>query len=49
MTHWQLGDKDNARHWYAKAIEWMKRHNPDDEELGRFRAEAKALLGVTEG
>ena len=48
MAHWQLGDKDKARHWYAKAIEWMKRHNPDDEELTRFRAAAKALLGVTE-
>jgi|SRR5579884_1668420 len=45
-AHWQLGEKDKARAWYEKAIAWMDKHNPHDEELKRFRAEATALLGV---
>ncbi len=48
MTHWQLGDKEQARRWYDKAVQWMDQHNPRGEELRRFRAEAAALLGVKE-
>jgi serine/threonine protein kinase/Tfp pilus assembly protein PilF len=48
MAHWQLDHKDEARQWYDKAVEWMDKNQPKDEELIRFRAEAAELLGVTE-
>jgi tetratricopeptide (TPR) repeat protein len=48
MAHWKLGEKDKAREWYDKAVDWMDKNKPQDEELKRFRAEAAALLGVTE-
>jgi tetratricopeptide (TPR) repeat protein len=48
MAHWQLGDKSQARSWYDKAVLWMEKNLPKDEELLRFRAEAAALLGVKE-
>jgi tetratricopeptide (TPR) repeat protein len=46
MAHWQLGENDPARQWYAKAVSWMEEHQPKDEVLARFRAEAEALLGM---
>jgi hypothetical protein len=48
MTHWQLGERDEARQWYGKAVEWIEKHQSDDDQLRRFRAEAAQLLGVTE-
>jgi len=42
MTHWQLGEKDEARKWYDRALERMT----VNEELLRFRAEAAALMGI---
>jgi tetratricopeptide (TPR) repeat protein len=44
MAHWQLGEKDEARTWFIRAIEWMEKNAPQDEELQRFRAEAEALI-----
>jgi len=46
MAHWQLGSKDEARKWYDQAVRWMEKNKPQDEELGRFRAEAAELLRV---
>jgi tetratricopeptide (TPR) repeat protein len=48
MAHWHLGDKEQARQWYEKATEWMKKYRPIDEELRRFREEAAQLLGIEE-
>jgi tetratricopeptide (TPR) repeat protein len=48
MAHWQLGDKPQAHFWYDKAVQWMDKNQPKDEELIGFRAEAAALLGVNE-
>jgi uncharacterized protein HemY len=48
MSHWQLGEKAEARKWFDKAVKWMDKNLPQNEELRRFRAEAAALLGVTE-
>ena len=45
MSHWQLGDKDEAREWYGKAVAWMGKNKPDDE-LKRFRAETEELLRI---
>jgi hypothetical protein len=51
MAHWQLGHKDEAQNWRAKAVEWVQKNqealkkNPEhDGELRRFRAEAEELL-----
>src|SRR5207248_11473243 len=46
MAHWQLGNKEEARKWYAKAVGWMDQHGSRNEELRRFRAEAAGLLGI---
>jgi serine/threonine protein kinase/Flp pilus assembly protein TadD len=46
MAHWQLGEKDKARAWYDRAVAWMDKNSPQNEELKRFRAEATALLGL---
>jgi tetratricopeptide (TPR) repeat protein len=49
MAHWQLGDKDQARVWYDKAVQWMDQNRPRDPELRRYRQEAQKLLGVPPG
>jgi serine/threonine protein kinase/tetratricopeptide (TPR) repeat protein len=46
MAHWQLGEKEKARTWYEKAVAWMDKNKPQDEELRRFRTEAAALLKI---
>jgi WD40 repeat protein len=48
MSHWQLGNHEEAQKWYKKAVEWTDKHEPDDEELRAFRAEAAELLGIEE-
>jgi len=46
MAQRRLGDRDQARTWYDRAVEWMDKNEPQDDELKRFRAEAAALLGL---
>jgi serine/threonine protein kinase/Tfp pilus assembly protein PilF len=46
MAHWHLGDKDEARKWFDKAVAWAEKNAKDDEELHRFRREAEQLLGI---
>ena len=48
MAHWKLGNKDEARAWYDRAVQWMDKNQPKNEELGRFQAEASELLGLNE-
>jgi tetratricopeptide (TPR) repeat protein len=48
MAHWQLGEKGHARQWYDRAVQWMDKNQPKDEERCRFRAEAAKLLGVND-
>jgi hypothetical protein len=45
MAHCRLGEKDQARQWYDKAVALMEKEKSPDEELRRFRAEARELLG----
>ena len=33
---------------YDRAVQWMDKNQPKNEELRRFRAEAAQLLGLTE-
>jgi tetratricopeptide (TPR) repeat protein len=49
MAHWQLNEKKKARAWYDKAVQWMEKHQPKNEQLRRFRAEAAKLLGLKDG
>jgi tetratricopeptide (TPR) repeat protein len=44
LAHWQLGEKQQARAWYDRAIRWMNENQPRDEKLRRWRAEATALF-----
>lgn len=44
MSHWQLGDQDQARKLYDKSIAWAEK-NKVDQELQSFFAEAKKVLG----
>ena len=45
----QAWHKEEARKWYDRAVEWMEKNQPADEELKRFRAEAEELLGAGSG
>ena len=47
MTHWRLGNKDEARKWYDKAVEWMAKNKPEDVQLRRYQTEAAELLEIT--
>ncbi len=44
MARWKKGEKEDARKWYGRAVQWMEKNEPKNEELGRFRAEAETLL-----
>jgi serine/threonine protein kinase len=44
MIDWQLKDKEGARRRYDGAVNWMRTHLPNDDELIRFREEAAELL-----
>jgi tetratricopeptide (TPR) repeat protein len=44
LAHWRLGDRQQGRAWYDRAIRWMDKNQPRDENLRRWRAEATALL-----
>jgi serine/threonine protein kinase/tetratricopeptide (TPR) repeat protein len=48
MAHRRLGQHDKARQWYDRAVEWMDKHEPENEELGRFREEAARLLELSD-
>jgi len=42
MAHWQMGNKEEARKRYDQAVQWMDKNQPTNEELRRFRAEARS-------
>ena len=46
MAHWHLGDKDQSRTWYDRAVRVMKETERPDEDLRQFLAEADELLGI---
>jgi serine/threonine protein kinase/Flp pilus assembly protein TadD len=46
MAQWKRGDKEQARKWYDRAVQWMEKNLPESEELRGFRAEAGGLLGI---
>jgi tetratricopeptide (TPR) repeat protein len=46
MAKWRLDEKDEACEWYGKAVAWMDKNQPKNEDLRRFRVEAAELLGI---
>ncbi|MFL5246167.1 MAG: hypothetical protein ACJ8FY_29205 [Gemmataceae bacterium] len=42
------GNKEKAREWFAKAVQWIEKGITDHAETKRFRAEAAQLLGLPE-
>ena len=44
MARWQLGEKDQARKWFDKAVAWTKEKDPKNAELLQFWMEAAELL-----
>ena len=44
MAHARLGERDKARTWFDRAVQWMDRHMPQAGELRQLRVEAEALL-----
>jgi tetratricopeptide (TPR) repeat protein len=48
LAHWQLGEKEKARQWYHRAVEWRGKHLGSEEEELRdlFQAEAAELKKV---
>ena len=44
MAQWQLGNNNEARGWYDRAVAWMDKNQPKNEELRRFKSEASELL-----
>src|SRR5262249_551464 len=49
MTHWQLANKQEARKWYDKGVEWMDKNAKENEELRRFRSEAEEVVKKESG
>lgn len=47
MSHWQLGNQEEARRWYDRAIAGMRQSDLTNEGLTALRREAARLLGVT--
>jgi superkiller protein 3 len=48
MAHWRLGNKDEARACYDRAVQWMDKNQRKNEGLRRFRAEAAELLELNQ-
>jgi len=48
MIHHHEGDRGEARKWYDRAVQWMEKHQPNNEELRRFRAEAEEILKIND-
>jgi Flp pilus assembly protein TadD len=46
MTHWQRGEKEQARKSYDQAAQAIAKNQPNQHALRRFRAEAADLLGI---
>jgi serine/threonine protein kinase len=46
MAHWRLGEREKARQLYDRAVQWMNKNAPSDDELRHFREEAAELLGA---
>ena len=48
LAHGQVGHRDEAGKYRDRAIAWMEKNMPQNEQLLRFRAESERLLDMTE-
>jgi tetratricopeptide (TPR) repeat protein len=48
MAHGQLGEKDEARRWYDRAVRFLEQRAPRNEEWRRLQSEAATLLKVND-
>jgi serine/threonine protein kinase len=46
MACWKIGEKDKARSWFAKSVQWMEKGEEDIAALKHFRIEAAKLLDM---
>jgi serine/threonine protein kinase/tetratricopeptide (TPR) repeat protein len=46
MAQRRRGHEEQARKYFQTAVEWTDQNRPKDEELGRFRTEAAAVLRI---
>jgi tetratricopeptide (TPR) repeat protein len=46
MAYGRLGQAKEARGWYERATQWMKKNQSQNAELRRFREEAGKMLGM---
>jgi len=47
MAQWRLGNKEEARRQYERAVEWRETFQPGHPQLHRFQDEAAELLGLS--
>ncbi len=47
LCHAQLGNKDEARKWYDRAVESLDELDPHDDDMRRLRGEAAKMLGLS--
>lgn len=45
MAHWQEGNRDRARSYFQRAVDWTKKKDPTNVELLQFWEESAELLG----
>jgi hypothetical protein len=48
MAQSRLGNHEEARTWFDKAVAWIETNEPNHEGLARYRMEAANLLGLPE-
>jgi hypothetical protein len=48
MALWKEGAREQARTWFQKAASWTDQRRPKDDELRRLRAEAAAVLHLSD-
>jgi hypothetical protein len=46
VAHHKLGHKQEARKWYNRAVEWMKKHALQGDELRRLRTDTAKQIGL---
>jgi hypothetical protein len=55
LTHWRLGEPNEARKWHDRAVAWLNANRSNDnyiefrEELSRLEAEAQEVIGKPSG
>jgi tetratricopeptide (TPR) repeat protein len=46
MALWRMGNEEEARAGYQRAVQWMEKHNPHDYALRPLRAQVAGLLNL---